>query len=226
MIPPAIRDGAIAAGLELIAVTDHNSTENVLAVQAACEPDVRVLGGMEITSSEEIHMIAICPDRDALAGLREEVYDHLPGTNDPERFGDQYIVDREGYVVDTNTHLLAGATDLDIDALINLVRGYNGMIIACHVDRMSYSVISQLGFIPPELDVDAVELSKLAGREHFSEAAYRYPIVMGSDAHEPHQIGSSSISISGGSPEFSDIVRVLQSAGNFNDGRTLTVQQN
>ena len=91
---------------------------------------------------------------------------------------------------------------------------------------MSYSIISQLGFMPPELDVDAVELSGLAGPEHFAEAAYPYPIVMGSDAHKPDQIGSASIAISGGSPDFSDIARVLLVAGNVSDGRVATVLRN
>ena len=234
----------MAAGLDLIVITDHNSSENVSAVRAACEPDVHVLGGMEITSSEDIHIIAICPDRDALAELQNEVYRHLPGTNDPDLFGEQYIVDEEGFIVDSNNHLLAGATDLEIEALILLVRKHNGLVIASHVDRMSYSVTSQLGFIPPGFDIDAVELSALAGREHFSDEAYRYPRVMGSDAHEPDQIGSAWISISNestasvspsrgspsrgssgsrapmrGSPTFSDVAFALESGGT-RTGRT------
>ena len=226
MIPPAIRDRAIAAGLRLIAVTDHNSSENVSAVQTACEPDICVLGGMEITSAEEIHLIAICPDRDALAELQRSVYDHLPGRNDPERFGDQYIVDEDGYIVETNDHLLAGATDLDLDGVIRLVRSHDGVVIASHVDRMSFSIVSQLGFIPPGLDIDAVELSKLAGPEHYLEGSYSYPIVMGSDAHEPDQIGSASIVVSGVSPTYADISSALSSTGEYPNHRSVTVVRN
>ena len=200
MIPPTIRDSALRAGLNLIAITDHNASENVAAVASACEPEITVLGGMEITTSEEIHVLAICRDQHSLAGLQSEVYEHLDGRNDPDRFGEQYIVDSEGYIIDVNDHLLSGATDLSIDELLTLIHRYEGLAIACHVDRMSFSVVSQLGFIPDTLGLDAVELSSIAGEPHYARDAYSFPVVANSDAHEPDQIGVVSNLVSIAAP--------------------------
>lgn len=192
MIPPAICEAAIAAGIRLIAVTDHNASDNVKAVSDACKDRLTVLGGMEITSEEEIHLLAICPDSKSLADLQAEIDEHLTGTNDPERFGEQYIVDHEGYIVDTNKRLLSGATDLGIDRLLEIVHEREGLAIACHVDRMSYSIVSQLGFIPDSFALDAVEISCMADASHYEDGRYRYPVITNSDAHEPDQIGLAS----------------------------------
>ena len=191
MIPPSIDGAAIRAGLDVIAITDHNASENVAAVASACEPELAVLGGMEITTAEEIHILAICADIDTLTALQREVYEHLPGENDAARFGDQYIVDSEGYIVGSNTHLLSGATDLGIDEVAKLIRRYGRLAIACHIDRMSFSVISQLGFVPNNLELDAIEVSKAAGEEYFEADRYPFPIITGSDAHEPCAVGAS-----------------------------------
>ncbi|HDZ84616.1 MAG TPA: PHP domain-containing protein, partial [Nitrospirae bacterium] len=59
MSPLAVVNAAAEKGIDIIAVTDHNSAENVLAAQrAALDKDITVLAGMEIASSEEAHIIA------------------------------------------------------------------------------------------------------------------------------------------------------------------------
>ena len=119
------------------------------------------------------------------------VGDHLYGQNDPDRFGEQYIVDHEGYVIGTTDKLLSGATDLQVEEVVNMVHDFGGIAIAAHIDRESFSIISQLGFIPESLPLDGVEIARSPvgvidgiGDRDLTQFA-------SSDAHSPEQIGSA-----------------------------------
>ncbi len=221
MVPPAIVRSAREAGLGAIGIVDHNSAENVAAVTAAAAGDVVVIGGMEITTAEEVHVLALFPTAETLDDMQRVVYAHLDGRNDPARFGAQYVVDREGYITGACDRLLAGATDLPVETLVDLVHDRSGLVIACHVDRESYSVIGQLGFIPASIDFDAVELSPAASDE-FRRRAYPAPVVTASDAHEPTQIGAAASTLLAGAPSFEELVRAFRGEGgrSMRDGRT------
>ncbi len=194
MTPKAIVRTAIKKGLHMIAICDHNSARNVAAAQkAALDKDLEVLAGMEVTSSEEIHIIGLFGTLDQVYELQDEVYARLPGRNDEEAFGYQVVVDHEDMVEDLDQRLLIGATTLKAKRIVELINGLGGVSIACHVDRPSYSVFSQLGFLPPDLRFDAVEVSKRTSvrdaLKKYSQIA-DYPILRSSDAHKLEDVGS------------------------------------
>ena len=197
MSPREIMKTARRRGVDLIGLCDHNSAENIPAAKKAGEQaGVMVLGGMEVASSEEAHFLAFFDDDDELREFQEYVYQHLAGKNDPQAFGLQVVTDEEDGVTGFCDRLLIGATTLPAEQIVAKVRAarHESLVIAAHVDRESFSIIGQLGFIPPSLALDAVEISS---RITAADAKARffdcrnYPIITGSDAHSPDDIGRS-----------------------------------
>jgi PHP family Zn ribbon phosphoesterase len=195
MSPREVVHAAIRKGIDLLGICDHNSAENVLAVKKAAERNgLMVLGGMEVASSEEAHILVFFDDDDDLLEFQEHVYRHLAGRNDEHSFGLQVVADDEDGVTGFCDRLLIAATSLPAEAIVARVRAAKGesLVIAAHVDRESFSIIGQLGFIPPALDLDAVEVSArmtaAEARERFPDCR-KYPVVTASDAHGPEDIG-------------------------------------
>jgi len=187
MSPSAVVRHGCAMGLDLIAVCDHNSAENVEAAgRAARETGLAVLGGMEISSREEVHVLGIFKDDSGLRSAQEVVYENLGGRNDPESFGEQLVMNERDEVVAHNDRLLIGATDLPLEEVVRTIHRFGGLAIAAHVDRPSFSVFSQLGFIPANLGLDGVEVcaNKPPG------VPDDLPVVRSSDAHRLEEIGS------------------------------------
>jgi hypothetical protein len=131
---------------------------------------------------------------DDLLRFQELIYRHLPGRNDEHAFGQQVIADEEDGVTGFCDKLLIGATSLPAAAIVEAVRAARGdnLVIAAHVDRESFSIIGQLGFIPPQLDLDAVEISQrmtvAQATDRFPDCR-KYPVITGSDAHGSEDIG-------------------------------------
>lgn len=199
MHPRALIEKACQAGLDIIAICDHNASENVpFVIEASRNKKITVFPGMEITTGEEVHFIALFDSLNALAGLQEYIYLHLPGKNDEGRFGVQAIVNEKGEVEGLNDRLLIGATDLSLDDLLDYVHGHNGLAIASHIDRESFSVLSQLGFIDESIHFDALEISAAL---NFQQARVRYPeygdyaLISSSDAHFLKDIGTTMTKI-------------------------------
>ena len=195
MSPREVVNAALKKGLDLIGVCDHNSAENVLAVKKAGERNgLMVLGGMEVSSSEEAHILVFFDDDDDLLGFQKHIYRHLEGRNDEHAFGLQVIADDEDGVTGFCDRLLIAATSLPAEAIVAAARAAKGesLVIAAHVDREAFSMIGQLGFIPPSLSLDAVEISPhiavADARRRFPECT-KYPVITGSDAHHPEDVG-------------------------------------
>jgi len=195
MYPTAIVQRAVAEKLDVIAVCDHNASENVpYVIRAAAGRALTVLPGMEVTSREEVHLLALFDKMDGLQRLQDIVNAHLPGTNDEERFGCQAIVNEADEVEGFSERLLIGATELALSDLVRQIHDFGGLAVASHIDRESFSVISQLGFIDPEIPFDALEIS---GRMGPANARRQYPELSGyafltsSDAHRLEDIGKA-----------------------------------
>jgi len=187
MSPPAVVREARQRGLHLIAICDHNSAENVEAASRAAEDTgLTVIGGMEISTREEVHVLGLFKDDHALESAQEVVYENLSGENDPEIFGEQLVMNERGEVVRHNSRLLIGATDLTLEEVLRAIHRLGGMAIAAHVDRPSFSIISQLGFIPPGLRLDGVEVCS----DTLPVLPKDLAVVRSSDAHRPEEIGS------------------------------------
>jgi PHP family Zn ribbon phosphoesterase len=199
MSPREVVNAALQKGLELIGVCDHNSAENVLAVKkAGARNGLLVLGGMEVTSAEEAHLLAFFDDDDDLLHFQEFIYRHLAGRNDEHNFGLQVIADDEDGVSGFCDRLLIGATSLPAEKIVEAVHAAKGesLVIAAHVDREAFSIIGQLGFIPSGLALDGVEVSQhmtcADARERFPDCK-KYPVITDSDAHRPDDIGNRFI---------------------------------
>lgn len=187
MSPPAVVRQGRQRGLHLIAVCDHNSAENVeAAARAAQNTGLAVIGGMEISTREEVHVLGIFEDDGALASAQEVVYENLSGQNAPDMFGEQFVMDERGEVVRHNDRLLIGATRLSLEEVVGTIHRLGGVAIAAHVDRPSFSVISQLGFIPEGLGLDAVEVCS----DDLPALPQDLAVVRSSDAHRLAEIGS------------------------------------
>ena len=191
MSPATIVKRAKACGVHILGICDHNSAENTpAALEAAGRHGVHVLPGMEVTSSEEVHLLALFDALEQVRQLQEIVYQHLPGENDEETYGMQVIANADDEVLGFNRRLLIGATTLPVKKIVNKIRSLGGLAVAAHIDRESFSLISQLGFIPDDLALDALEISPALSYE---DAVRRYspslPLLQFSDAHKEEEIG-------------------------------------
>lgn len=221
MHPAALVDAAVRAGLDSIAVCDHNSAENAGAVQRAGNAaGLEVIPGMEITSAEEVHILGLLPDVEAAMALQSKVYRALPGRNDENTFGMQVIANEFAEVLGFNEHLLAGATTLNVEAVVDAIHAVDGLAVASHVDREGFGIIGQLGFIPPGLRLDAIEVSQRTplplARASFAPNGER-SILCASDAHEPKDVARAATFILMEKATFPELRRALAGEG----GRTV-----
>jgi 3',5'-nucleoside bisphosphate phosphatase len=215
MSPLGVVREAFRKGLDLIGVCDHNSAENVLAVKKAGRQNgLLVIGGMEVCSSEEAHLLVFFELDEDLLRFQDVIYRHLAGTNDEHAFGQQVIADEEDGVTGFCERLLIGATSLPVERIIHEARAGKGesLVIAAHVDREAYSIIGQLGFIPPRLDLDAVEVSRhtAAGEavKRFPDCK-NYPVITGSDAHTAEDIGTRHFCLTVADGSIAEIKKAL-----------------
>lgn len=186
MLPTAIVRQAIMFGLDMIAICDHNSVENVTAVTRAGEREsIRVIPGIEVTSREEVHVLGLFSRIEDALGMQALVYDRLPGENNEEAFGHQAVVDQHDRLLRVNPRLLIGATALTLEEVVDAIHDFGGLAIASHVDRESFGLIGQLGFIPDGLKLDALEISPGGA----SNGLRGFPVVTSSDAHCLEDIG-------------------------------------
>ena len=215
MTPPAIVAAALAEGLAMIAVCDHNSARNVAAVQEAAGERLAVLAGMEITTAEECHVVGLFPDASAAQAAGAEVGATLGPIDDGYEtfFGEQHVLDAAGAETARETIALATATALDVDAVVELVHRHGGIAVAAHIDRQSFGVIGQLGFFPTEAGFDAVELSRHipAGSEREAEfAVYGLPILHSSDAHYRADVGAVRTAVTCERPAFGELALAVR----------------
>jgi hypothetical protein len=214
MSPKNITAEVLNKEIDIIAISDHNSAENVRAVAKATRgKPVVMLPGMEVCSSEEVHVLALFDSLDSANSMQSFVYDHLHGQNDPDLFGIQVIANEVDEVEGFQDKLLIGATDVPIEELVSRIHKFRGLAIASHIDRESFSVIGQLGFIPESLRFDALEISSnISDKEaqvRFSEYRH-YSFVRNSDAHALEQIGSQTTSFMLEEPTLSEIAKALK----------------
>jgi hypothetical protein len=194
--PRKIVERAKKEQLDIIAITDHNTAKNVGAVMhLAEEAGLKVIPGMEVQTREEIHLLVFFPDATSAFAWGEEVYPFLPDVkNDPEAFGDQPVVDGEGNILQFEERLLLNSLDLSLEEVKGRAEGRGGMIVPSHFDKGSFSLISQLGLIPPDLALEALEMSRKTEfqvKGPFVDPSLAIPRIVSSDAHSVEDIGSA-----------------------------------
>lgn len=189
MTPNNIVNMAAISGLNAIAISDHNTVGNVRAAQeVGKECGITVIPGMEVETAEEVHILTLYPDVESAEFVAKEIYKTLPDIkNRPEIFGEQIFMDSSDEITGYEEKLLISPSQLSLNELFDLVMSVSGLFIPAHVDRHSYSILTNLGFIPEELDIKNIEISKgVTDIEAYLDSRKdlkKYNIFTNSDAH-------------------------------------------
>lgn len=224
MIPPLIVLEALERGIDLIAVTDHNASANVGAViAAAAASDLVVLPGMEVQTEEEVHVLCLFDTQEQLASWQAQVDASLPSLqNNPDFFGEQFVVDATGEFIRREDRLLLTSTSLSIEETFRRVAALGGLAIPAHVDRKAFGLLQVLGFVPPGLPVAALEVSRhvqpgQAGQRY--PQVRGYPLIRSGDAHRLDELlGANEFQIE--APTVAEIRLALQGEA----GRSLALR--
>ena len=214
MSPAGIVAACVAKEIAIIGITDHNTTLQCrIVTDVAHEKGIFVLPGVEITTREEVHLLAYFPSLAVTDCFQVWLDAHLQVIeNKPEFFGYQVVVARYEQVVYQEDRLLIAALDVDIHATAQAVRNHGGLLIPAHVGKGKNSLFSQLGIMPEGFDVDALEVARVGDR---AEVMTRYPTVLaptfvgGSDAHYVEDIASMTTRFVMEKPDFYEIRRAL-----------------
>ena len=196
MTPNDIVGMAVLNGLDLIAVTDHNTLSNTPAVIKAAEAmreqqgnNLIVLPGIEVSTVEEVHILCLFSNLEPALAFENELCPFFSKlSNRIDIFGNQVLYDENDCILGEMERMLIAPTSISFDELYFLTDKYNGAFIPAHIDRASFSVISNLGFIPPHLEINTVEVSpngiEHGFNENNKEIASKSTIITSSDAHQ------------------------------------------
>lgn len=215
MTPKRIIEAAVSHELHIIAITDHNSAENVPALLKAAEHQpVTVIPGMEVQTREEVHLVCLFPGVKEIMVWQHFVYERLPDRkNREDYFGEQWVFDENGKPLQKCDRLLIASTSLGLEETVEKCQEYGGICYPAHVDRSNNSIISNLGFIPEEPVFPAVEISPMIKSE---DALKRFPylekytLIGSSDAHQLEEILWARSEIHIENPVFSEIALALE----------------
>lgn len=182
MTPNNIVNMAKLKGLDVIAVTDHNTAANLPALQAVADHSgIKVIPGIEITSKEDVHLLAYLRNLSDAEKIGNTIYTSLPNIKINARiFGEQNIYDKEDNIIGSLDKLLLNASSYSIVEIIKMVTMINGIVIPAHVEKKAYGIIGVLGFIPPEYKFKYVEVYDNHYTNRFLEP---YTRIINSDAH-------------------------------------------
>ncbi len=205
--PKAIAAAARKAGMDLVALADHNSALNTPAFEAACRNEgISAVFGMEMTTREEIHVLTLFPTSRQALKAGEEAYERLKSVSFvPKNFGDQvWVNENEEIEGRLEKLLIIGTTDISIDDAGPWTKDQGGLFIPAHIDRPAFGAIGVLGFLPPG-SYDGVECRELIDRNLTDP----WTVTAASDAHRPEDIGRRYVEFEGGSADFDSLRRAL-----------------
>lgn len=188
MTPTAIVDAALAKGLNLIAITDHNTAAMAPAVQqVAREKGMAFLYGLELQTREDVHLLAYFDNEATCLAFSDEVFALLPdSTHDPYGLEEQVLVDTDGEILRIESRFLVNGIDLSFEDAVKRIGDLGGLAVPAHIDREFFSVLSQMGALPTGLDFPLVELRYEAIHTICGEAT----VLRTSDAHFLDGIGA------------------------------------
>lgn len=224
MSPVKIIENARNNGLDIIGITDHNTTRHCKLISKLAKPQgIFVLMGAEITTREEVHCLTFFENDDHLSDFQIYLEKHLPPVpNDNRKFGYQVVVDENEKVIEEIEYLLLSALDQSIEQVEKKVHSLGGIFIPAHIDRPGFSIISQLGFIPDDLSIDGIEISANCKIESVSQILGKYKhkaILRNSDAHFQEQIGKAFTVFEMENCSFEEVKSALKAE----DGRKVSV---
>jgi len=188
MIPPLIVDEALQRGIQLLAITDHNSSVNAGAVQKAAEgTGLAVLPGIELQTREEVHTLCLFDEIEQAQVLQQWVDSVLPPTpNNPDFFGEQFVVDETGDFIRREERLLLNSVNASLQEAWRQVNRLGGLFIPAHVNRKAFGLLPVLGLVPDDIPVEVLEISRhispQEARKQFPQLG-SYPIIQSGDVH-------------------------------------------
>ena len=215
MTPANIAGMAAVKGLDVIALTDHNSCKNCPAIlKHGEEYGITVIPGMELTTAEEVHVVCLFPALGDAMAFDGYVYERLlPIKNREDIFGKQQIMDADDQVTGNVERLLIGATDISFDQVFGLVEAYRGIAYPAHIDKSTTSLLSNLGFVPPDSSFTCAEISTF---DHLHQIQKEHPyflqckMLSSSDAHYLEDIREPDYQIYAKSQAAKDILEGLR----------------
>jgi 3',5'-nucleoside bisphosphate phosphatase len=224
MIPPLIIQKALERQINLLAITDHNSTHNIESVmQAANGTGITVLAGMELQTREEIHSLCLFDSLEQAMKLQKLVTKSLPDIlNKADFFGEQFVVDASGDFIRREERMLLASSSLSLKEAWKMVNELGGILIPSHVERTIFGLLPVLGFVPQDIQLEALEISKNISadrtRQQYPELQ-EYPLIQNGDAHQLEDIlGLTIYQIE--SPSIKEIRLALQNQ----DGRSFSLR--
>ena len=227
MVPSFIVETALRKGYDIIGITDHNTTVQAREIRRIVgDGEPYILCGAEITTREEVHCLAFAESDESLDALQRFLDDNLPPIpNDEEMFGYQLAVNEAEEVIYEAPWLLISALEKSIDEVAAFVSSIGGIFIPAHIDKRQNSVISQLGFIPPDLPFDALEISSGCDLEYLLTSnpwlkKLNKAFVRSSDAHYPEDYCRAVTYFNMPSRSFEEIRKALHGE----DGRSVSLQ--
>ncbi len=188
MTPNNIVNMALLSGLEVIAITDHNTTANCAAVQkAAMDTQLTVICGMELCTSEEVHTVCLLPDiQSAWYFDRYVASKSMDLINRPDIFGRQLLMDEQDNIIGEEQRMLSTAANISITDLHHIINHYGGVAFPAHIDRPSNGIITMLGAVPEDCYFGAVEIKQMQDfmeKRGATDILARYNTLSSSDAH-------------------------------------------
>lgn len=210
MSPDQLLAIAKQRNLDIIAITDHNSTKQCKVVrEMATDFGIVVLNGCEVNSREEVHALCLFEDDHSKDEFQAFIDQYLPNIpNRPDYFGYQVVVDRDNMIVEEVPWYLGSALQVSLEEIADYTHQLNGIFIPAHIDRPMNSLFSQLGFLPKELKIDALQISKQAGEgsvRRLYDIHQDITLIKASDAHYPEDIGTACSIFELAEPTFEEI---------------------
>ena len=195
MTPANLCGMAMLKGLQMIALTDHNTARNLPAAQACCDAyGLLLIPRMEITTREEVHLLGYFPTVQTALEFSEFLRGHMPNKkNKPSFFGNQLVMDEDDNVIAEEDELLIGAADLSLAQLVKLIREADGVPVPAHINRGSNGLLVNLGFVPEDLNLTAVEVWRGLPCPHTPQEGR--VVLHSSDAHYLGDIMEAEVSV-------------------------------
>lgn len=217
MVPNVVGERLQKAGIDWIAVTDHNSTKNVRVFKEVLKKfGVEVLPGVEVQTIEEVHVLGYFPDVEHAESFGNFIYSYLPDFEiDEEHFGYQLVVDENDEFIDKETRNLSMSVNLTLEETVKALKRFEATVVYAHVNR-AFGLLYQLGFFPENVEADAIEIRNFKNFEF----DFPYPILVSSDAHNLDSIVKSRMIFEVNSRNYEEFVKALKKE----EGRRIIIE--
>ena len=222
MTPANIAGMAAVKGLNVVALTDHNTSKNCRPFLKMAEAyGITAIPGMELCTEEEVHVVCLFPDLYAAEDFDRYVYDRMLKIPNKEHiFGEQLIMNDEDEIIGKEPNLLICNTSINFESLYDLVEERKGIMIPAHIDKNANSLLANLGFIPPESRFTCAEIkdpSKTMELKKNNPYLEHCRIIHNSDAHYLEYINEPDYTIHAKSCSVPDILQALKKFETFID---------